>query len=377
MNGLSIIIPVYNTEKYLVRCLESVCSLKNDVFVILIDDGSTDNSGKICDSYVEENMNFSVVHKHNEGLVLARKNGIDMVKTEYFTFIDSDDYIDSGEYDDMIDELFQEVNKPVDIICTGMIEEYMGNCYPKQNKFPPGTYSEDTLNELYYRMLSEGEFFDFGILPNAVCKIYRTAFVKNNPISISSNVVIGEDADMTFQLMVKAEDVLISDYTPYHYCRREDSMMWKKIDSESIDCLERDLRNAFDIISTQKESLMRQLCDYMAYISLLCDPQRLFDKDPFFMNTKDRIALYGAGGVGKAIKYGMSNSFPIWVDRNYSKYQKDEVLPVESLIQSQKKYDKVFIALSNVDTCRYIKASLIDMGISKPIYYYGCVDNDL
>ena len=97
----------------------------------------------------------------------------------------------------------------------------------------------------------------------------------------------------------------------------------------------------------------------------------------FFMNTKDRVALYGAGGVGKAIKYGMSNSFPIWVDRNYSKYQKDEVLPVESLIQSQKKYDKVFIALSNVDTCRYIKASLIDMGISKPIYYYGCVDNDL
>jgi len=377
MKGLSIIIPVYNTEKYLVRCLDSVCSLKNDVYVILIDDGSTDNSGKICDSYVEKNMNFSVIHKHNEGLVLARKNGIDMVKTEYFTFIDSDDYIDSDAYDDMIDELFLETNKQADIICTGMTEEYMGNCYLKQNGFPSGIYTEESLNELCYGMLSKGVFFDFGILPNAVCKIYKTAFVKNNPVSISPNVVIGEDADMTFQLMVKAEEVMILDYTPYHYCRREDSMMWKKIDSESIDCLEHDLRNAFDKTSTRRESLMQQLCDYMAFISLLCDPQRLFDKDLFFMNTQDRIALYGAGGVGKAIKYGMNNSFSIWVDRDYNKFCRDDVLPVESLLSCQDKYDKVFIAISNVDMCKKIKASLIDMGISKSIYYYRCGDNYL
>ena len=154
-------------------------------------------------------------------------------------------------------------------------------------------------------------------------------------------------------------------------------MMWKKIDSESIDCLDYDLKNAFDKIPTLKVSLMQQLCDYMAFVSLLCDPQRLFDKDPFFMESQDRIALYGAGGVGKAIKYGMNNSFPVWVDRNYRKYRRDEVSPVESLIDSQDKYDKVFIAISNVDTCKKIKSSLIDMGIPKPIYYYRCEDNNI
>ena len=151
--------------------------------------------------------------------------------------------------------------------------------------------------------------------------------------------------------------------------------MWKKIDSESIICLEEDLRKAFSEIPNCYGRMIQQLHDYMAFISLLCDPQRLFCKDSFFANHYDRIALYGAGGVGKAIKYGMNNNFPLWVDRNYSEYRRDEVFPVESLISSQDKYDKVFIAISTVDVCKKIKASLIDMGIRKPIYYYRCEES--
>ena len=155
-------------------------------------------------------------------------------------------------------------------------------------------------------------------------------------------------------------------------------MMWKRISSEFIDSLENDLKKAFDKIPTQKKKvrLMQQLCDYMAFISLLCDPQRLFGKDPFFIETQDRIAIYGAGGVGKAIKYGMNNSFPIWVDKNYREYCRDEVLPVESLIKCQDKYDKIFIAISNVETCRKIHESLINMGVNKPIYYYRFDDDN-
>ncbi|HAZ90390.1 MAG TPA: hypothetical protein DCX21_00295 [Eubacterium sp.] len=371
MTNLTIIIPVYNIEEYLVRCLDSICSLKHDVHVILIDDGSMDSSGQICDSYTKKDKRFSAVHKHNEGLVLARKSGIDAVRTEYFTFIDSDDYIDSDVYDDMLDELLVEQNKNVDIMCVGMTEEYMGKCFLKHNNYPSGLYAGEALEKLCCGMLSKGEFFNFGILPNTVCKIYRTSFVRSNPISISPCVRIGEDADMTYQLMIKAKEVLISDYAPYHYCRREGSMMWKKVSTESIDGLEEDLTKAFEKVSVSSERMMKQLRDYMAFVTLLCDPQRLLASDSFFAKSDDRIALYGAGGVGRAVRYGMDNQFSLWVDKNSANCKTDDVLPVERLIDDQDAYDKIFIAISSVKTCRDIKASLISMGVKKPIYYYG------
>ena len=82
---------------------------------------------------------------------------------------------------------------------------------------------------LYENMLSYGDFFDFGILPNAVCKIYRTEFIRNNTYKISLDVRIGEDADMTYQLLLKAKNIQIINSAPYHYLRRDDSMMCEKI----------------------------------------------------------------------------------------------------------------------------------------------------
>ena len=374
MKNLSIIIPIYNTEKYLPRCLDSICLLKHDISVILIDDGSTDDSGVICDSYARKYNNFKVIHKDNEGLVLARQMGIDIVRTEFFTFIDSDDYIDAKVYDKMLDDLLDGKYTSMEIVCTGMVEEYLCECYPKYNSFAPGVYRDSALDEILDGMLSKGEFFSFGILPNAVCKIFNTDFVRNNPISISPNVKIGEDADMTFQYLTKAKNVLISNYTPYHYCRRDDSMMWKEIELESIASLENDLKNAFFDMPIHRKCLMQQLNDYIDFVSLLCNPKRIFDKDPFFLDYNDRIALYGAGGVGKALKYGMNNNFPIWVDKNYRNYNNDEILPVERLLYDQDEYDKVFIANSSVETCKRIKESLIDLGIRKPIYYYRSKD---
>ncbi len=369
MKDLSIVIPVYNSDKYLKRCLDSVNLLKGNVKIILVDDGSTDCSGEICNLYAKENDRFSVIHKLNEGLVLARKSGFDAVKTEYFTFVDSDDYIDAEAYNDMFNKWSNSAYDNADIFCFGMTEEYMGNCCLKRNSFPNGTYTGTLLSELCSKMLSKGDFFNFGLLPNAVCKMYKTSFVKNNFPSISSNVKIGEDADMTFQLLLKAKEVVISDYVSYHYCRRENSMMWNKVESEAIDCLEKDLMRAFERNAKYKEKLLKQLKDYMAFISLLCEPQRVLGDDPFFMKTEDRIALYGAGGVGKAIRFGMDNKFSLWVDKNITDNNL-KIFPIDILISKKDCYDKVFIANSNTLICKEIKKSLISLGVDKPIYYF-------
>lgn len=94
---ISIIVPVYNVEKYLRHCLDSLLkqTYKN-IEVIMIDDGSKDSSGQICDEYANKHENFCVIHKKNAGLGMARNTGLEYVHGEYITFLDSDDYLESA-----------------------------------------------------------------------------------------------------------------------------------------------------------------------------------------------------------------------------------------------------------------------------------------
>ena len=112
---ISIIIPVYNVEKYLERCLDSVINQTyKNLEIIVIDDGSTDNSGKICDKYAEKDNRIIVIHKENGGICSARNSGLNIAKGLYILFIDSDDYIDS-DYIELLSEYADENT----IVCCG------------------------------------------------------------------------------------------------------------------------------------------------------------------------------------------------------------------------------------------------------------------
>ena len=113
---ISVIVPVYNVERYLRQCLDSLINQTyNELEVIMVDDGSKDSSGKICDEYSEKYDNFKVVHKENAGLGMARNTGFEHIKGEYVTFVDSDDYLEP----DCIATLYNELrNKDVDM-CKG------------------------------------------------------------------------------------------------------------------------------------------------------------------------------------------------------------------------------------------------------------------
>ena len=117
-NLISIIIPVYNVENYLDRCLESVVGQTyTNIEILLIDDGSTDGSGAICDRWREKDSRIRVIHKNNGGLSSARNTGIDNSRGSYLIFIDSDDWVDRN----MLFELFKYTQKG-DLICSGLIE---------------------------------------------------------------------------------------------------------------------------------------------------------------------------------------------------------------------------------------------------------------
>ena len=100
---VTIIIPIYNTERYLKRCLESVISQTySNLEIILVDDGSTDNSGIICDNYAKKDTRIRVIHQRNSGVSIARNVAIDISQGEYIKFVDSDDTMDAFAIEKMI-----------------------------------------------------------------------------------------------------------------------------------------------------------------------------------------------------------------------------------------------------------------------------------
>ena len=103
---ISVIIPVYNVEKYLKRCLDSVINQTyKNLEIILIDDGSTDKSGNICDEYAAKDKRIIVIHKENGGLSDARNKGLDICTGDYISFIDSDDWIENGFYEYVVNNV--------------------------------------------------------------------------------------------------------------------------------------------------------------------------------------------------------------------------------------------------------------------------------
>ena len=142
---ISVIVPVYNTEKYLNRCIDSILAQTfTDFELLLIDDGSTDSSGKICDDYAAKDSRVKVLHKENGGVSRARNLGIDNAQGEYLSFIDSDDYIRPEMYEKLakIIDIYG-----VDLVCSNLEQ----NGKVLANKTPQNRVIDK--QEIHYKIL--------------------------------------------------------------------------------------------------------------------------------------------------------------------------------------------------------------------------------
>lgn len=363
---ISVIIPVYNAEQYLVECLESVVNQTyHHLEIILVDDGSADGSPAVCDAYAAADPRVKVIHKENEGLVRARKTGVSLATGEYITYVDADDWIDTDAYEIVLGKM---AGQDVDMIMYGLIEEYEDGSVVKENMSAEGYYAGEEMKEkIYPQMLCGGVFFRFGILPNLVCKLVRRELLGRIQSLVSDSVEVGEDADCTFQLVLQAESVQVMRYAPYHYRKRTDSMVWGRTSLSQGRSLYRDLRNAFEE-STEREILMPQLYSYMLFILLLKSAENFFKRGVFveYFGGK-KIVLYGAGGFGQEIYQVLEEEklgeIVLWVDQKYQKYW-ETGLPVrtpDEIINCI--YDSVFIAVLDTQLCAKIAVYLIEKGV--------------
>lgn len=213
MPFLSVIIPVYNVEKYLRNCIDSVLNQNlTDFELILVDDGSPDNSGKICDEYAEKYAFVKVIHKENGGLSSARNEGIKNATGEYLIFMDSDDWWNEEvSVKEMLDTV--KANPETQMFLFTSFDYIEGQGYFKRQEHQNlDKIKTDTTENYYQSLLDNGN-----LEVSAATKILKTEFIKNNDLYFKYGIR-GEDNEWMMRLLRSLKNVAVINQ-PLYICR--------------------------------------------------------------------------------------------------------------------------------------------------------------
>lgn len=215
---ISVIIPIYNTEKYLSHCIDSVLAQTFTNFeLILINDGSNDNSGKICDQYASLDVRIKVIHKKNEGVSIARNSGLAIASGEWCCFIDSDDWVDS-EY---LNNFVILINKNIQLAIQGFWQEIEETGTTRKIKF------SDRIIEHNYELvkwLEDTPGVHNGFLWH---RLFRIDIITKYNIHFTPHISFAEDGWFFFQYLQHAQTFLITSKIGYHYRIRKGSLTSK------------------------------------------------------------------------------------------------------------------------------------------------------
>lgn len=222
MPTISVIVPVYNVEKYLPRCIDSILSQTfTDFEMILVDDSSPDNCGAICEEYAEKDSRIWVIHKSNGGVSSARNAGLDVCKGKYVTFIDSDDYIGT----DWLESLYRELKEnEADVVSADIT-------FVSDNGETLGTTHYKKLN---YHLTNEEESIGFllnailgGQLGWAVCtRLFKAEIIRNHQIRFCETCEnYTEDLCFTLEYTLYVKKAVTCESFGYYYVQHSGSMM--------------------------------------------------------------------------------------------------------------------------------------------------------
>ncbi len=221
MYCISVIIPVFNVERYLEECINSIIhqTYKN-MEIILIDDGSTDRSGSICDDYAKKDNRIKVVHQENCGLSRARNVGLEIAKGDYIGFVDSDDYINNDMYEFLL-QLAIKTNADI-AICGTYYKHFIHKCQAEEM-----VYSSEEAIKI---MLSESKFNT-----SAWDKLYKVELFNNIRYPDGK---IYEDLDTTYRLFHIANKIVYNSTPKYYYRNNLESIMHRSFNYKNLDLLD-------------------------------------------------------------------------------------------------------------------------------------------
>lgn len=213
---ISVIIPIYKVEQFLPRCLDSVLAQTyQNLEIILIDDGSTDNCGKICDDYAEKDKRITVIHKENGGLSSARNAGLDIATGEYITFIDSDDFINHKMIERLADTMTECC---ADVVICNHKKVFEKDCVDESEDIAaskPNIYG-------YYDVISLYDLKSVVPAISACGKLYKKKCFSNIRYPLNR---LFEDLATTYKIMFASEKIAYIDEQLYYYLQRNGSIM--------------------------------------------------------------------------------------------------------------------------------------------------------
>lgn len=368
---ISVIVLIYRVEKYLQQCIESIINQTySNLEIILVDDGSDDLCGEICDRYARKDARIKVIHQENGGIDKARKAGIQAATGTYVGYVDGDDWIEATMYESLI-KIAKE--NQVDIVESGVIDSYDEVFEYRKPHFEEGCYKGKAFDEIAPYVIYSGNFFEFGIQTYLVTKLFnRTKFTEFQMLEDYSDNIT-DDPLCVFPAILSLRSLYVTHECFYHYRVRDDSAK-HSVRQDIPEKLQKVYVNAESRFrgSKREDGVNRQL-SYLYLYLLLAKAIYVFDeeKSDVYLNPyggvhkKDRIVVYGAGVVGiNVMDYirKVDGNVVLWADRNFASFDKDmHVSSPDDIVTCG--FDYIVLAIFRKKAADSAKRQLEDMGV--------------
>ncbi|SHI37732.1 Glycosyltransferase involved in cell wall bisynthesis [Anaerovibrio lipolyticus DSM 3074] len=377
MAKVSVIVPVYNVEKYLRRCLDSILAQTyENLEILLLDDGSSDNSYEIMSEYAQKDSRIKIFKCEHKGIATVRKNGIEWATGDYVGFVDSDDWIEPDMYSSLYNIM---VDNDCDLVSSDVsVHGVDGNEWIDYDNYKAGLYT-DLERDIFPTLIHDFSVGMKGMRCYLVSKLFRTSKLKKVIEKIDPRVFYCEDEMILYRYCLECQSIYIMREYFYHYVKRTGSAELKPNENEPENMyrLFSNLKEAFEA-SPYRNVLMPQLYQNAVYLNnrIL---RGLYDidlgqKSSWYFSEieklyRHRIVIYGAGACGQALYkelwlHGHGDDIVALVDKNYDKAKKSDGKTASEFLDSLKyevkpvsfvndiDYDHLVVAIYNESTAK-------------------------
>ena len=359
---ISVIVPIYRIEKYVGECIESILKQTyTNLQIILVNDGSDDRCGDLCDLYAAKDQRIQVVHKSNGGLVSARKAGLEVATGQFVGYVDGDDYIKPHFYETLLEEIDDS-----DVVCAGFTRKLFDRLTEIRNLILPGIYEKENLKRIKKQLISSEPFYTPGITTYVWNKLFKRELLMKYQNCVSNAISIGEDAAVSYPLLMNCSKIVVSNNVDYVYRQREDSML------KNTQPFYNELKGIRILHNELIEKVNRaeeQINDYILSTCIMRSGGLTVDNDVLFPFTLDfknkKIIVVNAGTFGQQfisrIKEYNYCTIVAWLDEDCWEYRRC-CLNVDPIKAIDCDYDYVVIAQINHSIAKRIEDRLIELG---------------
>lgn len=368
---LSIVVPIYNADKYLRQCVGSIIGQSYQEFeLILVDDGSEDDSLQICREYASRDKRIKLVLGNHKGPFYARKKGVENATGDYVTFVDADDFLAYDAYS----LAKMDMAEGIEIIAFDIYRYFdEENIRYDKGLMPEGIYQKkDIEKQLFSTMIWNAEKESYGIDPSLCNKIFKSTLLKDGYSKLKNiEIHYGEDVAVIYPLIANAKSLHMHHKAYYYHRQRpmgllpsyiEDKKYLNKLyelyvilsDNMSFDPV---FQKQIDLFYINSANLVKKKYGLSTY-----SKDEIFPFDQ--VQKGSQVVIYGAGNIGQLYMRQLKQlnycQVVLWVDQNYKQSEKD-ISSLELIRETA--YDQLVIAIADPNIRKRVYEYLNEIGV--------------